>query len=47
MPSQWFPSNLSDEEWAILKPLLTSSEKRGCPPKWPLRHVADAVFYLL
>src|SRR5687767_15980643 len=28
-------------------PLLSSAEKRGRPPKWPLRHVADAVFYLL
>jgi transposase len=38
-----YPSDLSDAEWAILKPLLSSAEKRGRPPKWPLRHVADAV----
>jgi putative transposase len=31
----------------ILEPLLSSAETRGRPPKWPLRHVADAVFYLL
>ena len=42
-----YPSDLSDEEWLILAPLLSSTEKRGRPPKWPLRHVADAVFYLL
>jgi transposase len=42
-----YPSDLSDEEWTILKPLLSSAEKRGRPPKWPLRHVANAVFYLL
>jgi putative transposase len=42
-----YPSDLSDEEWIILEPLLSSAEKRGRPPKWPLRHVADAVFYLL
>jgi putative transposase len=47
MPPPRYPSDLSDEEWAILKPLLSSAEKRGRPPKWPLRHVADAVFYLL
>ena len=41
------PSDLSDQEWAILEPLLSSAEKRGRPPKWPQRHVADAVFYLL
>ena len=42
-----YPSDLSDEEWTILEPLLSSAEKRGRPPKWPLRHVANAVFYLL
>src|SRR3712207_8284891 len=47
MPPPRYPSDLSDEEWAILQPLLSSAEKRGRPPKWPLRHVADAVFYLL
>jgi putative transposase len=41
------PVRPPDQEWAILEPLLSSTEKRGCPPKWPLRHVADAVFYLL
>jgi putative transposase len=47
MPPPRYPSDLSDAEWAILEPLLSSAEKRGRPPKWPLRHVADAVFYLL
>ena len=43
-----YPSDLSDEEWALLEPLLASSERRGPrPPKWPARRVADAVFYLL
>ena len=42
-----YPSDLSDKEWSILEPLLSSAEKRGRPPKWPHRHVADAVFYLL
>ena len=47
MPQPCYPSDLSDEEWTILKPLLSSAEKRGRPPKWPLRPVANAVFYLL
>jgi transposase len=41
-----YPSDLSDKEWALLKPLCASSERRGRPPKWPTRRVADAVFYL-
>jgi putative transposase len=47
MPQPCYPSDLSDQEWTILEPLLSSAEKRGRPPKWPLRHVANAVFYLL
>jgi transposase len=47
LPPPRYPSDLSDDEWEILQPLLSSAEKRGRPPKWSLRHVADAVFYLL
>jgi transposase len=47
MPPPRYPSDLSDEEWVILEPLLPSTKKRGRPPKWPLRRVVDAVFYLL
>ena len=42
-----YPSDLSDAEWALLKPLLASPERRGRPPKWSARRIADAVFYLL
>ena len=43
-----YPSDLTDQEWALLEPLLASSKKRrGRPPKWSARRVADAVFYLL
>jgi putative transposase len=36
------PSDLSDAEWALLEPLPVSAERRGRPPKWPARRVADA-----
>src|SRR5215210_6453024 len=42
-----YPSDLSDAEWALLEPLLASPERRGRPPTWPTRRIADAVFYLL
>ena len=47
MPPPRYPSDLSDEEWAILKPLLSRAERRGRPSRWSTRQVADAVFYLL
>lgn len=37
MSSPRYPSDLSDEEWELLQPLLSSAERRGRPPK----HVAD------
>jgi putative transposase len=46
-PRSPYPSDLSDAEWSLLEPLLESAERRGRPPKWPARRVADAVFYLL
>jgi transposase len=42
-----YPSELTDQEWNVLEPLLASPERRGRPPKWPARRIADAVFYLL
>jgi putative transposase len=47
MPPPRYPSDLSDAEWGLLEPLLSTTEKRGRPPKWPTRRVADGVFYLL
>ena len=46
-PPLRYPSDLSNEQWALLEPLLASLEKRGRPSKWPQRRMADAVFYLL
>lgn len=46
-PPLRYPSDLSNEQWALLEPLLASPEKRGRPSKWPQRRMADAVFYLL
>ena len=42
-----YPSDLTDQDWVLLEPLLEPSERRGRPPKWPARRAADAVFYLL
>src|SRR5918994_3619723 len=47
MPLPRYPSDLTDEEWEILEPLLSTTEKRGRPPRWPSRRVTNAVFYLL
>ncbi len=42
-----YPSDLTDEEWAILDPLVCRPSSRGRPSFWPTRRVLDAVFYVL
>src|ERR671932_610358 len=42
-----YPSDLTDQEWNLLQPLLASPQRRGHPPKWRARRLAEAVFYLL
>ncbi len=38
-----YPSDLSDAERRLLEPLLAPPRRRGRPPKWPRRLLADAV----
>ena len=47
MQPQPYPSDLSDEEWAILAPLLVPARQAGHPRIFEPRRIADAVFYLL
>src|SRR6266568_2134329 len=40
-----YPSDLTDEQWALLKPLLPASTPRGRPRKTDLREIVNALFY--
>ena len=42
-----YTTDLSDAEWECIEPYLTSPNKRGRPKIYSLRHVLDAVFYVL
>ncbi|MFC7739494.1 transposase, partial [Roseomonas sp. GCM10028921] len=42
-----FPSDATDEEWAVLKPLLPALSPVGRPPACPLREILDAILYVL
>lgn len=42
-----YPSDLTDEEWDQLEPLIWRPSRRGRPSFWPTRRVLDAVFYVL
>jgi len=42
-----YGSDLSDEEWQVLEPLLPAPAKTGRQRGWPLREIVNAIFYVL
>lgn len=42
-----YPSNLTDEQWSIVEPLLPLRKRRGRRRRISLRSAIDAIFYLL
>ena len=41
-----YPSDLTDQEWAILEPLIPPAKPGGRPRTTNLREVMNALFYL-
>ena len=41
-----YPSDLTDEQWTILQPLVPPPAKLGRPPDVDMREVINAIFYL-
>lgn len=41
------PSDLTDEEWAVLEPLLPARSRLGRPAIWTHRQIVEALLYLL
>jgi putative transposase len=46
MRTKPYPSDLTDAQWALLKPLLPPASNLGGPRKTELRDLGDAVLYL-
>jgi putative transposase len=50
MSSPLYPyaSDLSDQEWEILAPLIPPAKPGGRPRKWPMhKKILNAVFYVV
>lgn len=47
MEGKRYPSDLTDDEWAILGPLLPPSKPGGRPRSADMREVVNAIFYVL
>jgi putative transposase len=42
-----YPTDLSDEEWTVLAPLIPPAKPGGRPRTTDMREVLNAIFYLL
>jgi putative transposase len=42
-----YPSDISDEEWVIIKPLIPPAKPGGKPRTTNMREVIDAIWYVL
>ena len=42
-----YPSDLNDEEWALLGPLIPLSKPHGRPRSSDMRRITNGVFYVL
>jgi putative transposase len=47
MEGKRYPSDMSDDEWAILEPLLPPSKPGGRPRSANMREVMNGIFYVL
>jgi len=43
---QRYPSDLSDNEWALIEDLMKADPLGGRPPKYPRREILNAIFYV-
>jgi transposase len=47
MVDEPYPTDLTDEEWALIEPLLRRRPGRGGQRKHDLRRIVDGCFYVL
>lgn len=42
-----YETDMTDEEWRLVEPLLPRPQLTGRPPFWPLRAIVNAIFYMM
>ena len=47
MENEGYTSDLTDEEWSVIEPLIPGPAKMGRPPRYSKRRVLDGIFYLV
>ena len=46
-PRKPYPTDLSDQEWALLEPYVPETKRGGRPEKYPKREILNAIFYIV
>ncbi len=46
MAKKRYPSDLSDREWDILKPLIPPAKTGGCPRSIDMGEIVNAIFFM-
>ena len=47
MEKESYPSDISDDEWSVIEPLIPGPCRLGRPPRYEKRRVLDAIFYVV
>lgn len=42
-----YPSDLTDQEWKLLEPLIPAAKPGGCPRSVNMREILNGIFYIL
>jgi transposase len=42
-----YQSDLTDQEWAVIKPRLPVAKSTGRPRGWPMREIINGIFYVM
>ena len=47
MPRRQYPSDLTDEQWKLIEPLLPGEKSEGRPRTVPQREIVNAILYVV
>jgi putative transposase len=46
-PRKPYPTDLSDHEWHLIRPLVPDAKPGGRPEKYPKREILNGIFYMV
>lgn len=46
-PRKPYPTDLTDDEWALIEPYVPRAKPGGRPEKYPKREILNGIFYLV